>query len=595
MKSRIAGVTFSVLATVLLASCTTPVSVSGPCDVASDSTITLDVAWQASSAPVGTGDLSSRRVRSQASPSRPKAEADGESMLIAIDVPAGWSVGQAVWDGTINGSPANGSAEVLGATPFCDGAFVELRGGYIRTFFKITPGVVMTTESFGRLQVTYATATLTEGVYHPLAMAVMEDGNCATGMAFHRVTVGAPELIQFDLAPILNADVVVNGTDATQDALVVTEDGPFAFVTQSVSALAVTPGPGLPDDGILRGNALEELAAASDFPIEVSECLPDIPSAIAESSDGDNAWLSTASDDAVTFSVPSRRYAELLLLLTGSAVPFGSDVELLNEVDVTVTYDDASTQVQHVIIPVGGLLSAFPPALSVPVVPTYVMGVSTTVPLPYDPAGKTAGGTINAIAVTPDPTKRVVSVTLTLTPGPPETSAVVSQNVALFAAAGMALADPEADLIAAKQLLTTGPFAVGNNVMWRVTVTNDGTGASAPVQLTDVLPASLQYVSATASDGTCSHLAGTVTCNLGVLGAGTMETVDIVTTISASGATTNTASVQATGETNVSNNSGSASLVAAAAAGAAGIPTLSTLAAAMLIGGLALLAAMRMR
>jgi uncharacterized repeat protein (TIGR01451 family) len=594
MKSRVPGVLVGLFAGVLLVSCTSPVAISGPCDVTSNSTITLEVNWMASSAPLDDEAAASLRVGSHAVPTKPQANAEGESMLVMIDVPSGWTVQDAVWSGTINDAPANGTADALETAPYCDTAFVSLRSGYVRRFFKITPGVVMTTTSFGVLQVTYATATLSEGVYHPLAMAVPEDSLCSPGMAFHRVTVGTPELVLFDLASILNADVVVNGSDATQDPLIVTDEvGGFAFLTQSVSDLAGSTNPALPDDGILRGNALEGVAAGQNFPVEVAECLPDIPSAISESSDGDNAWRSTTADDSVTFAVPSRRYAELLLLLTGSSFPPDTKGAELSEVDITLTYDDASTQVQHVLIPFGGLLSSLPPDPAWPVVPMFVMGASSTVPLPYDPEAETAGGTINAVAVSPDPAKRVVSVTLALTPTT-GTAAVLEQHVALFAAAGLALADPQADLVAAKQLLSSGPFAVGDNATWRVTVTNQGDGASDAVTLTDALPPSLQYVSATASDGTCSHLGGVVTCTLGVLGAGAVETVDIVTTIRGAGSMTNTASVATAGESDVSNNSGSASLVAGAAA-LTEIPTLSTFAAAMLIGALALLAAMRMR
>src|SRR5262245_55998558 len=62
--------------------------------------------------------------------------------------------------------------------------------------------------------------------------------------------------------------------------------------------------------------------------------------------------------------------------------------------------------------------------------------------------------------------------------------------------------------------------------------------------VTDTLPAGVGFVSATASQGSCSQASGTVTCTLGGLGNGATATVTItVTAPGQAGTITNTAAV----------------------------------------------------
>lgn len=85
-------------------------------------------------------------------------------------------------------------------------------------------------------------------------------------------------------------------------------------------------------------------------------------------------------------------------------------------------------------------------------------------------------------------------------------------------------------------------------------------GAATGVTLKDPLPSSLKFVSATASQGTCSNANGTVTCALGAIADGASATVTLkLTPIAAPGKITNTATVSATQpDINKANNSASA-------------------------------------
>ena len=76
--------------------------------------------------------------------------------------------------------------------------------------------------------------------------------------------------------------------------------------------------------------------------------------------------------------------------------------------------------------------------------------------------------------------------------------------------------------------------------------------------LTDPLPAGVTFVSATPSQGTCSQVAGTVTCPLGTIASGANATVSVVVTPTTDGTLTNTASVSsATSDPNGGNNGAS--------------------------------------
>jgi len=103
------------------------------------------------------------------------------------------------------------------------------------------------------------------------------------------------------------------------------------------------------------------------------------------------------------------------------------------------------------------------------------------------------------------------------------------------------------------------PATVGNNLTYTITASNAGPAAAAAVSVTDVLPASVTYVSAAPSQGSCSGTS-TVTCNLGAIGNGAQATVTLVVRPTGAGTVTNTATVSAASTDSVpGNNSATAS------------------------------------
>jgi uncharacterized repeat protein (TIGR01451 family) len=108
----------------------------------------------------------------------------------------------------------------------------------------------------------------------------------------------------------------------------------------------------------------------------------------------------------------------------------------------------------------------------------------------------------------------------------------------------------------------TPNVAVGQNITYNITVTNNGPVNATGVTVTDTLPAATTYVSATPSQGTCGGTT-TVTCNLGTIVNGANATISIVATANSSGTISNTATVSANErDTAPANNSSTASTTA---------------------------------
>jgi uncharacterized repeat protein (TIGR01451 family) len=102
---------------------------------------------------------------------------------------------------------------------------------------------------------------------------------------------------------------------------------------------------------------------------------------------------------------------------------------------------------------------------------------------------------------------------------------------------------------AALSLTMTGspdPYVIGyhtSGIEYTLHVANAGP-SMASVSVMDTLSAAATFVSATASQGSCSHAAGVVSCGLGVIGVGGNATVTIVATPTSPGLSTNRAELR---------------------------------------------------
>ena len=103
------------------------------------------------------------------------------------------------------------------------------------------------------------------------------------------------------------------------------------------------------------------------------------------------------------------------------------------------------------------------------------------------------------------------------------------------------------------------PVRVGANLVYTVTVTNQGPAAASAVTLKDTLPKNVSFVSAVPAQGSCSGGAA-LNCAIGNLNAGAATSVAITVRTKARGTVVNTATVSATQTDPVAgNNSATAS------------------------------------
>jgi uncharacterized repeat protein (TIGR01451 family) len=128
------------------------------------------------------------------------------------------------------------------------------------------------------------------------------------------------------------------------------------------------------------------------------------------------------------------------------------------------------------------------------------------------------------------------TITNTATVAANETDSVAANNTATSTTTVTAA---QADLVVTKDD-SPDPVYVGTSLSYTITVRNNGPSPATAVTLTDSLPVSFSFVSASTSQGGCTG-GGTLTCNLGSLANGATATVVLVVTPTSAGSVSNTA------------------------------------------------------
>jgi LPXTG-site transpeptidase (sortase) family protein len=139
-------------------------------------------------------------------------------------------------------------------------------------------------------------------------------------------------------------------------------------------------------------------------------------------------------------------------------------------------------------------------------------------------------------------------------PGNDSSSATVTGASAIVTGAS-------ADISVAKTVNTTTP-TIGQNVTYTIVVNNLGPSAAGGVQVSDVLPASVAFVSYTATQGAYNSTTGVWL--IGAMANGSTTTLSLTVRIGSLGATVNTATVSGGPyfDPNLTNNVSSAALMA---------------------------------
>jgi uncharacterized repeat protein (TIGR01451 family) len=214
-------------------------------------------------------------------------------------------------------------------------------------------------------------------------------------------------------------------------------------------------------------------------------------------------------------------------------------------------------------------------------------------------AGNDYAATAGALTFLPGDTSEqiIVRVTGDTAIEPDETFTVVLSNAPLVTisdATGLGTINNDdtalvSDLSISKQLTTGGPFFVGQNVTFNLTVMNAGPDAAPNVTVTDTLPAGMTLVSA--SPG-CTGTT-TITCNVGPLAGNAQTSVTLTVQLTQAGTLTNIAAAAPAGSGDPTPASGSAQVIATPAN--AVVPTLSEWMLMALAGALAAIAAMKVK
>jgi uncharacterized repeat protein (TIGR01451 family) len=100
------------------------------------------------------------------------------------------------------------------------------------------------------------------------------------------------------------------------------------------------------------------------------------------------------------------------------------------------------------------------------------------------------------------------------------------------------------------------PVVVGNNLIYTISVTNNGPASAKNVSASQILPSDAVYVAASTSQGSAAEAGGVVTANLGRLGGGNSATVSVVVQPVASGLHSSSATVSSEQPDFIPSNNG---------------------------------------
>jgi uncharacterized repeat protein (TIGR01451 family) len=274
---------------------------------------------------------------------------------------------------------------------------------------------------------------------------------------------------------------------------------------------------------------------------------------VMDDSSGDRGGISNGWSLAVTTITPVNQVADLSLAGVGSPNPVQVGSNLTNTFTVTNNGTNSASAVAFTnVLPANvSLISASASQGSVNtnggkvvvILGSLSVGASATVVEVMTP--NASGRLTNSASVS--------AVEIDLVPANNTNAIITTVNL------------PAADVAVAVSA-APNPVVTGSNLVYTISVTNNGTNTALNTIVTDPLPATVAFVSS--SLGTFSS--GTLTCNLGSLVVGTAVSITVTTHPVSIGTITNTVSV-ATGSTDTNTANNSASVVTVVRAPAANI------------------------
>lgn len=145
-------------------------------------------------------------------------------------------------------------------------------------------------------------------------------------------TSAKADLVQVDMTPYFNADVIVNGVGMARDIAQDGMDGTRCFITQSAADdLGGAGADGLPDNGFFPANAQH----------------PDVQLGYHDTNDGPNAWQAFGEGDSVMIDVPDGFYSQLFLFGSSAIDP---GLSRFSEAEVKLIYTDPPPTTNGIVI-----------------------------------------------------------------------------------------------------------------------------------------------------------------------------------------------------------------------------------------------------
>jgi uncharacterized repeat protein (TIGR01451 family) len=438
---------------------------------------------------------------------------------------------------------------------------------------------------------TVPTATQSTPVAIPSGPAVVTSTIVISGAGTSILDVNALTHIQHTFA----ADLDITLTSPAGTVVTLTTDngaGNDDVFNGTLWDDSANPGGQVPyttNNGLVTDNAYVNLTTATPL-------VPEEAMAAFIGEDPNGTWTLTISDDLAGDG--------------GSLNDWSLDIKTFScaSSDLSITKTDGVTTVApggtttYTITASNAGPTAANPATVTDTFPAACTSVTYTSTAAGGATGNTAtgSGNINDAALNlPAGSSVVYTATCTLSPGASGTlvntatvaSASPDPNSANNSATDTdTFSAASADLSLTKTLTTPAPIHVGDNVVFALTVTNNGPANATGVTVTDILPAGLAYVS---NDCGAGFATPTLTWNVGALAVTGSATCHLTATVTQTGTITNTAS--ATGnesDPTPANNAGQAPI---AGQPAAIIPTLDSVGLAALAILLAVSAAFALR
>jgi uncharacterized repeat protein (TIGR01451 family) len=289
------------------------------------------------------------------------------------------------------------------------------------------------------------------------------------------------------------------------------------FVSDSASQGSYNPGTGVWAIGTVNSGSQAMLT------ISARVVSPNTQTNTASVSHSDQFDPNTANNSASATETPQQ--ADLTLTKTVNNTTPNVGDQIIYTLTLTNTGPDTATNVAvQDLLPLGVTFvsasasqGSYSPGIGVWAIGSVSSGSSATL-------------TITATVVSPSAQTNTASVSHAdqFDPDTSNNSASVTTNPA------------QADLALTKSVNNPTPN-VGDQIVYTVTLTNNGPGNATNVSVTDVLPAGVAFVSATPSQG--SYIPGSGLWSIGGVANGASATLTITATVTSSAAQTNTATI----------------------------------------------------